>query len=119
MGKDKRRGWLAELTVGDSVIVHRGWMASNVSIKKVEKITPTGQLVVDGDRYGPDGDKHGSDRYSKWWLKEATSEAVAKINQTRLEQSAIYALERLTEQARGGDEAARVKCIKLAKLVNP
>lgn len=42
---DKRTGWLAELKVGDWVFIDR-WPYSN--LRKIEKITPTGRITVDG-----------------------------------------------------------------------
>ena len=37
---DKRRGWLAELEAGDLVIIE--YPRSSSTVKKVDKITPTG-----------------------------------------------------------------------------
>ena len=39
---DKRQGWLAELRVGDLVIIEDPRNSSTV--KKVDKITPTGRI---------------------------------------------------------------------------
>ena len=42
---DKRRGWLAELKVGDLVIIEDPRNSSTV--KKVDKITPTGRINIE------------------------------------------------------------------------
>jgi hypothetical protein len=72
---DKQTGWLANLKVGDKVIIdgmHRA------TIHLVEKVTPIGRIVVDGTQY----DDRGTHRYDTWnysHLREATPDAVEKV----------------------------------------
>lgn len=51
---DKREGWLRNLTVGDKVTVSR-ISDDEESIHEVQRVTPTGRIVVNGVRYEPDG----------------------------------------------------------------
>lgn len=46
--KDKRQGWLADLKVGDEVILERkiGFFEWGRSILPITKITPTGRITV-------------------------------------------------------------------------
>jgi hypothetical protein len=60
---DKRTGWLAELKVGHEVVVEPANSYSPITIAKVERITPTGILQVDGQRFNADG--HGP-RMGNW-----------------------------------------------------
>jgi hypothetical protein len=68
-GKDQRTGWLARLKVGDPVAL---WTPAgrdgDTSLKEapVERITPTGRLVVDGVMYGPDG--YAPDKWGRKYL---------------------------------------------------
>lgn len=48
------REWLKQLKAGDDVVVHaRDWSGSSYCMEKVEKITPTGLIRVDGILYRP------------------------------------------------------------------
>jgi len=60
--KDKRKGWLRDLKVGDLVLVDHGW--TNRSIGKIEKITPTGKMSVGSSRYRADGFEEGKGYYN-------------------------------------------------------
>nr|WP_023164638.1 hypothetical protein [Lactococcus lactis] len=42
---DKRQGWLAELKAGDLVIIE--YPRSSSTVKKVDKITPTGRINIE------------------------------------------------------------------------
>lgn len=45
--KDKRQGWLRELKIGDEVAINCGnYGYSDYKISTIEKITPTGRIVV-------------------------------------------------------------------------
>ena len=75
MEKDKRQGWLKELKVGDEVflIQGRGVWGSYTTISKVQKITPTGKINVDGVQFSPNGSYYGGS--NSLWLKELTPES--------------------------------------------
>lgn len=46
--------WLKRLKVGDQVVVRTwSWVGSTYDFKKVEKVTPTGFIRVDGILYKP------------------------------------------------------------------
>ena len=56
MSKDKRQGWLAELKVGDSVIVETyNYDLTSSFISQVDRITPTGRIKVDGRSFNSKG----------------------------------------------------------------
>lgn len=75
MEKDKRQGWLKELKVGDEVflIQGRGVLGSYTTITKVQKITPTGKINVDGVQFSPNRSNYGGSNFL--WLKELTPES--------------------------------------------
>jgi len=84
--KDKRTGWLLNLKVGDKVIKTSGRGGSE-DICIVEKITPTGRMIVScGEQEFP-FDVHGRlVKEAKWnhcWLVEATEEAVYELKHRR------------------------------------
>ena len=74
MTKDKRIGWLANLKVGDKVIVRRKY---GTTIDIVQEITPDGHIYVWWTKFNPDGHckvTHDVD----YQLIEATSENIDK-----------------------------------------
>lgn len=75
MSKDQRTGWLAELQVGDKVFVHG---AFGVSLRKVEKISPTGRLTVGVQLFNPNGWLRTSDIHNRTRLEEYTEERYQK-----------------------------------------
>ena len=77
MSKDKRTGWLAELRVGDAVVV--SWRASK-ALGTVASITPTGRITLkDRQRFSHTGRSFDGGAWSRSYLLEATPEAVASI----------------------------------------
>jgi len=65
--KDKREGWLREVKVGDKIAVEYGqYGTGNYRIDKVDKITPTGRIVIENRTYDPEGQEMGkSNSYSR------------------------------------------------------
>lgn len=56
MSKDIRQGWLAELKVGDSVIVETyNYDLTSSFISQVDRITPTGRIKVNGRSFNSQG----------------------------------------------------------------
>ena len=50
--------WLKTLKQGDEVVLLKSsWSGSKYSIKEVEKVTPTGRIIVDGVTFLPNGRK--------------------------------------------------------------
>lgn len=73
--------WIKNLKEGDLVIVE-----SNLSsrIAKVEKITPSGLIKVNGVLYNKDGFMRGGDSWNMPKLREATDEAVQQVRDIQL-----------------------------------
>lgn len=59
MLKDQREGWLAELHVGQRVVVVSCNVYRTEQIGMVQKITPTGKMDIDGTRFSPQGWSNG------------------------------------------------------------
>lgn len=74
--KDKRKGWLKDLKVGDKVFIVslRGVLGSAKTLAVVEKITPTGRLNVKGQQFPPSGSIYENYRSTK--LEQATEQAI-------------------------------------------
>ena len=57
---DDQRNWIKTLKVGDEVVlIKSSWRGSKYSIKEVEKVTPTGRVVIGGVTFLPNGTKWG------------------------------------------------------------
>lgn len=72
--------WLSQLKVGDKVIISRAHWGSKMS--KVEKITPSGMIKVDGRMFNKDGRERGNNGYSGFpqgTLEEATEQAMKNV----------------------------------------
>ena len=80
MVTDKRKGWLAELTVGSLVIVYGNYGKKDTGT--VEKITPSGRIVVNGIQFNSEGGQVGS-AWRGMMLGQATPENVAKVVASR------------------------------------
>lgn len=79
--KDQRQGWLADLKVGDKVIVANYY---NELVGEVEKITPSGRITVKRTVYRPDGYEYGdSKNYHPYYLREATLKAIENIQRKK------------------------------------
>ena len=74
--KDKRKGWLRDLKVGDKVFVirSRGVLGSTKTLSIVEKITPVGRINVGGQQFPPTGSFYGD--YHSTKLEQTTEEAI-------------------------------------------
>lgn len=74
--KDKRRGWIKDLKVGDKVFVirSRGVLGNTKTLSVVEKITPTGRLNVNGQQFPPSGNIY--ENYHSTKLEQATEQAI-------------------------------------------
>lgn len=82
--KDKRQGWLRDLRVGDEV----AWFNYNFGheIHKVERITPTGRIVVENITFDYTGEELGSSNnwYKPRYLTEITDEIRNEIKRNEL-----------------------------------
>lgn len=68
--------WLKNLKPGDKVIVRDYGQFDHM--EEVQRLTPTGRIIVNGVTYNPNGIERGGDwRYRR--LREATPEAIEQI----------------------------------------
>ena len=70
------KDWIENLKVGDYVFV--GWRMGT-SLRKVEKITPKGNIKVNGIMFNKNGLERGGDVWDKCYLHEATPEAIKEF----------------------------------------
>lgn len=75
--------WIKNLKVGDLVIVNDGGYYGAKAIKPVDKITPSGRLVVGKNTFLDNGDQYGGDHYWHMNIEEATPEAVKDIRRNQ------------------------------------
>ena len=68
MDKDKRVGWLRNLKPSDNVFVH------DTDLRKVDRITPTGRIVVGNTTYDHKG--YATIGWKSEILREATEERI-------------------------------------------
>ena len=84
--KDKRTGWLLNLKVGDQVFISCN---GNLDLKIVDRITPTGRIVIHHNTYDDSGRLiSGRDNWTRYWLVEATEKKLEQYNLDKLRQSA-------------------------------
>lgn len=88
------RDFIKELKAGDIVVV---CSRTSRAVRKVEKITPSGLIKVNGILYNKNGCERGGDTWSRYYLAEATPEL---INQIRIE-STISKAYKLMRDATG------------------
>ena len=87
MSKDKRTGWLADLKVGDKVVVSNHW---NRHVHTVDNITPTGRLTVNRTVFDSGGSTFGKNRgYHPYRLEQATEQVIEEISQEKIVAQAI------------------------------
>lgn len=67
--------WIKELKVGDNVFVC-GRLGK--SLRKVQRITPVGRIVIDNIQYNPSGRERTSDKWTIRFLEQATEESVVR-----------------------------------------
>lgn len=70
--------WIKKLKVGDKVILSY----YNAKIAEVERITPTGRIIVNGITFTSDGIEYRKTKRwddTKLYLIEATQEAIQKV----------------------------------------
>ena len=70
--------WIENLKVGDYVFM--SWRMGT-SLRKVQKITPKGNIKVNGILFNRDGSERGGDIWSKCYLSEATPEAIKSFRE--------------------------------------
>lgn len=72
------KNWIENLKVGDLVFVN--WRMGT-SLRKVEKITPKGNIKVNGIMFNKNGFERGGDVWSKCYLSEATPEEIKSFQE--------------------------------------
>ena len=85
-GEGEMSNWIENLKVGDYVFV--GWR-TGTSLRKVEKITPKGNIKVNGIMFNKNGSERGGDVWSKCYLSEATPEAIKSFREEKTIKKAI------------------------------
>lgn len=78
--------WIENLKVGDNVFVNR---RGGCSLRRVEKITPAGNIKVNGLLFNANGQERGGDVWSKSFLSEATPEEIKSFRERLTIQKAI------------------------------
>ena len=83
--------WIKNLKPGDQVVVNGKYL------KLVERVTPSGRVVVGGDTFNPDGWKRGDkDAWNHTYISEATPEAVQRIKDTETVGEAMHLADRVS-----------------------
>ena len=72
------KNWIENLKVGDYVFV--SWRMGK-SLRKVEAITPKGNIKVNGMIFNKNGAERNSDVWSKCYLGEATPETMKSFRE--------------------------------------
>lgn len=78
--------WLRNLKVGDKVIVS---YRTGTVVSTVEKITPAGNIKVNGTLYKSNGMERGGDMWNMSHLCEATPKAMEKLINDNIIRKAI------------------------------
>ena len=78
--------WIKNLKVGDYVFVF--WRGGR-ALKKVEKITPAGNIKVNGILFNDSGMERGGDTWSRSYLAEATQEEITSFRKELTIQRAL------------------------------
>lgn len=113
--KDKRRGWLRGLKVGDRVIIERKHNWRNLynfdTIATVKRVTPTGRITATVKTCVSDGlikstdfkfDQWGveiSDVWNRHYLREYTEEKLKEINTQKKRLRLTRSIGRLAERS--------------------
>ncbi len=75
-----KQKWILNLKVGDRVFYNSGRHYLQPVAKTVEKVYPSGIVIVDGVTFNPDGQKRASgNAYHTPWISEWTQEKAMQI----------------------------------------
>ncbi len=85
------RSWIKNLNPGDTVAPNGNRLAV------VDRITPSGRIVIGDETYNPDGRMRGSSAWNHGWLMEATPEIVERIKGREIIDSARRAARRICD----------------------
>ena len=72
---------LADLKPGDEVAIENQFRPPY--IRKIDRITPTGRIVVVGRTYRPDGQVSGGDKWNRDWIVAATADHHDQIKRAK------------------------------------
>lgn len=105
--------WLSQLKPGDDVIVNAwDWSGSSYCMEKVEKITPTGLIRVDGILYRPQ-DGYSRSRGSR--ILDPSDEDVANrlkaYNQKSIIRETIYKMRNMNYEKVTYEQAVEIRKI--------
>ncbi len=67
------KDWIKNLKPGDQVTINGKY------VKLVERVTPSGRIVVGGATYNSDGSMRGGSSWNHSWLVEATPDIIERI----------------------------------------
>lgn len=107
MSKDKRTGWLADLQVGDTVIIQG---RQRLTVATVQRITPSGGMEVDGLYYDAQGGGIRAHRGMNT-LREASPELLARAKVHELQREARGAGETLLITLQTLDDLHRLHAV--------
>lgn len=90
---------LSHLKAGDEAyIVHNYYGNIDMKLAKVEKVTPSGLLKVNGNLYKPDGSRRG-DPYCGYEIEGRTPEADARAEALGLKDDTVKSLMRVMKSS--------------------
>ena len=84
MAEDQRKGWLADLKVGDKVFVSVHAFDHTVIRMEVTKITPTGRISCGASEFNPYGNSRGRHGWNNQYLLESTKDTTDKWKREQL-----------------------------------
>ena len=83
--------WIAALRPGDEVVIDHGrYGAHNYEVHKVDKVTPSGRIVIGDRTFNPNGWERGGHQYHMLVIQEATPELRQRVIELK-ERAAILA----------------------------
>jgi hypothetical protein len=84
MAEDQRKGWLADLKIGDKVFVAVHGIDHTIERREITKITPIGRIVCGAWEFNPQGRLIGKRGWHNPFLIESTKETADKWRHERL-----------------------------------
>lgn len=106
--------WLKTLKAGDEVVLLKSsWSGSKYYIKEVEKVTPTGRIIVDGVTFLPNGRKwSGTTGYAR--IEPVTEEHRKTIEE---EKFLRYGYTLIEEVAKRNIEISKEQLKAIVKII--
>jgi hypothetical protein len=105
--------WIKSLQKGDDVIISQQFQDEVVG--KVDEITKSGMVRVKGNLYNTDGSLRGRDKWSSTCIREATPEAVRRIENIQIVKQALTLMGRCNGKNLSVDQAKQIISILESK----